>query len=108
MPDTGRTGFYLCLNNMRLIYLNRERERERASLVVSSRSVEDKTQILQMLLHCADLANPTKEFDTYKTWTNRVMHEFWDQGDLEKKLGLNVQAMFDKEKADVISTEFWI
>ena len=78
---------------------------KRLSIKVLAQSVEDKTQILQMLLHCADLANPTKEFDTYKTWTNRVMHEFWDQGDLEKKLGLNVQAMFDKEKADVISTE---
>ena len=33
------------------------------------------------------------------------MTEFWNQGDLEKKLGLSVQAMYDKERADVISTQ---
>ena len=78
----------------------------RLSIQVLAQNLEDKTQILQMLLHCADLANPTKDFKTYKMWTDKVMEEFWNQGDLEKKLGLSVQAMFDKEKADVVSTEF--
>lgn len=32
---------------------------KRLSIKVLAENVEDKTQILQMLLHCADLANPT-------------------------------------------------
>jgi len=86
-------------------FQQQQQQPKRLSIKVLAQSVEDKTQVLQMLLHCADLANPTKEFDTYKTWTDKVMHEFWNQGDLEKKLGLSVQAMYDKEKADVINTQ---
>ena len=84
---------------------NNNSNNKRLSIKVLAENIEDKTQILQMLLHCADLANPTKEFETYKKWTDKVMTEFWNQGDLEKKLGLSVQAMYDKEKADVISTQ---
>ena len=33
------------------------------------------------MVHCSDLSNPTKPLVLYKEWVDRLMNEFWDQGD---------------------------
>ena len=33
------------------------------------------------MVHCADLSNPTKPLELYKTWCGRIMEEFFQQGD---------------------------
>ena len=38
-------------------------------------------QVLQNMVHCADLSNPTKPLELYKTWCGRIMEEFFQQGD---------------------------
>ena len=52
--------------------------------------------VMPALLHCADVCNPTKPWGLYEQWTDRIMQEFFDQGDDERMLGLNVT--FDKSK----------
>merc|ERR1712240_936121 len=47
----------------------------------------DRIQVLQNMVHCADLSNPTKPLHLYKEWTDRLMNEFWAQGDKEKEEG---------------------
>jgi hypothetical protein len=42
---------------------------------------------LSVLLHCCDLGNPTKKWDTYQEWTSRVMEEFHDQAETEVLAG---------------------
>ncbi len=58
-------------------------------------------QVLQCMLHCADLGSPTQPFDLYKQWTIRVMEEFFQQGDREKELGIEVSAMCDRDSVVV-------
>ena len=41
----------------------------------------DRIQVLQNMVHCADLSNPTKPLELYKTWCSRIMEEFFQQGD---------------------------
>lgn len=53
------------------------------------------------MLHCADLGSPTQPFDLYKQWTIRVMEEFFQQGDQEKALGIEVSAMCDRNSVVV-------
>ncbi len=53
------------------------------------------------MLHCADLGSPTQPFDLYKQWTIRVMEEFFQQGDREKELGIEVSAMCDRDSVVV-------
>ena len=38
-------------------------------------------QVLQNMVHCSDLSNPTKPLELYKEWIDRLMEEFWAQGD---------------------------
>lgn len=53
------------------------------------------------MIHCADLSNPTKPLYLYKEWTNRVMSEFFLQGDREFSEGLEISAMCDRHSASV-------
>ena len=53
------------------------------------------------MVHCADLANPTKPLHLYQQWTNRIMEEFFRQGDLERQNGLDVSPMCDRGVASV-------
>ena len=59
-------------------------------------SVVDKTKVLCLVLHCADVAHPTKAWDLHKEWTARCMEEFFNQGDREKEMGLDVSPLCDR------------
>ena len=49
---------------------------------------EDNLSYMKLLVHSADISNPTKKFNTYYKWAKLVMEEFYFQGDKEKELGL--------------------
>lgn len=53
-------------------------------------------QVLQSMIHCADLSNPTKPIELYRSWNQRILEEYWKQGDKEKDLGLEVSPMCDR------------
>ena len=66
-------------------------------------SVERKDVLLLLgqALHAADISNPTKEVQTMVRWTERVMKEFWLQGDREAALGLPISAFMDRKQLQV-------
>ena len=37
------------------------------------------------MVHCSDLSNPTKPHNIYSMWVDRIMEEFFRQGDKEPK-----------------------
>ena len=53
-------------------------------------------QFLEILIHACDISNPTKTFNIYNLWANKVMSEFFRQGDKEKELGLKVSMNCDR------------
>lgn len=53
------------------------------------------------MVHCADLSNPTKPLDLYRQWTDRIMDEFFHQGDRERERGMEISPMCDKHTASV-------
>lgn len=66
-------------------------------------------QVLQNMVHCADLSNPTKPLELYKKWLDRLMTEFFRQGDMERAKGIDISPMCDKltatvEKSQVIKS----
>jgi hypothetical protein len=62
---------------------------------------EDKSFVLEMVLHAADVANPCRNAQIYRLWTERVMEEFYAQGDREKDAGLVVSKFFDRAQPNV-------
>mmetsp|Transcript_31975 Transcript_31975/g.51416 ORF Transcript_31975/g.51416 Transcript_31975/m.51416 type:complete len:120 (+) Transcript_31975:1-360(+) len=52
--------------------------------------------LLECLVHAADISNPCKPRPIMLQWTNRVVQEFWAQGDEEMRLGVEVSPMCDR------------
>jgi len=55
----------------------------------------------KMMLKCADIGHAAKCTELHERWSNRVMEEFFQQGDAEKAKGLNVSMFCDRETTDI-------
>ncbi|KAI5713232.1 hypothetical protein M8J75_014733 [Diaphorina citri] len=61
----------------------------------------DRIQVLENLVHCADLSNPTKPLPLYRKWVDLLMEEFFQQGDKERELNLDISPMCDRLSATI-------
>lgn len=66
-------------------------------------SDEDKEEYMSLIVHSADISNPTKIFDVYYKWAELVVKEFYQQGDKEKELGLNCSC--DRNKVSLFKSQ---
>lgn len=58
-------------------------------------------QVLENLVHCADLSNPTKPLPLYKRWVALLMEEFFQQGDKEREASMDISPMCDRHNATI-------
>ncbi|XP_076343668.1 3',5'-cyclic-AMP phosphodiesterase 4C-like isoform X2 [Tachypleus tridentatus] len=65
----------------------------------------ERIQVLQNMIHCADLGGPTKPLEMYKEWVGFIMEEFFQQGDKEKEQGLDISPMCDRDNVSVEKTQ---
>ena len=63
----------------------------------------DKQDYMDLVIHTADISNPTKIFDIYFKWAKLVVEEFYDQGDKEKELGLKCSC--DRTKVTIYKNQ---
>jgi len=54
-----------------------------------------------MVLHCADISNPTKPFKLATQWSFRVLQEFFLQGDAEMAAGVPISPLCDRVNTDI-------
>ena len=57
----------------------------------------DANAFMSAVLHAADVSNPAKKSELYVKWMQRVMAEFFLQGDLQQAVGLPVSPLCDAE-----------
>ena len=57
--------------------------------------------MLQNLIHCCDLSNPTKPLPLYTEWVDRLMEESFNQGDKERQQGLEISPLCDRNTVNV-------
>ena len=57
-------------------------------VIAKKNKQDDNQQFMNLLIHSADISNPTKPFNIYLKWAKLVFEEFCQQGDKEKALGL--------------------
>lgn len=58
--------------------------------------MEDKQLIMNIALYCSDHSAPTKVPTLYFRWMAAEMEEYYQQGDLERKLDFTVTAFYDR------------
>ena len=51
---------------------------------------------MDILIHAADISNPIKNFHIYAEWTDRILKEYWNQGDHERERNLSVSYLMDR------------
>jgi hypothetical protein len=66
---------------------------------------EEKQEVINFLIHAADISHSTKKFEISYKWTNLVSEEFWMQGDEEKKQDLPISFLCDRENTDVAKSQ---
>ena len=67
-------------------------------------STEKNNQdFMNLIIHSADISNPTKTFNIYYKWAELVVEEFYLQGDKEKELGLNCSC--DRNKISLYKSQ---
>lgn len=62
-------------------------------------------QLLEAVLHCADLSNAAKPMRLALQWTDRVLEEFFVQGDQERRLGRDVSPLCDRYSVSKASSQ---
>eukprot|EP00929_Paragymnodinium_shiwhaense_P032148 TRINITY_DN17878_c0_g1_i1.p1 TRINITY_DN17878_c0_g1~~TRINITY_DN17878_c0_g1_i1.p1 ORF type:complete len:1016 (+),score=238.94 TRINITY_DN17878_c0_g1_i1:80-3127(+) len=57
----------------------------------------DQTMAMSMLFRSADIGHSAKEWRLHEVWSTHVVEEFHAQGDEEKRLGVKVSPLCDRE-----------
>lgn len=57
----------------------------------------DKKLLLNIVIKCADVNNPSKPLELCRKWTDLIMEEFFRQGDEERKRGIPISAFMNRE-----------
>ncbi|CAI9716633.1 calmodulin-dependent 3 3' [Octopus vulgaris] len=65
----------------------------------------EKSKALSLVLHCADISHPAKEWFMHKKWTDLLLEEFFRQGDREKELGLPFSPLCDRKTTLVAESQ---
>ena len=58
-------------------------------------------EFLPIALHTADLGNLCKEIEFYSEWVERLMNEFFKQGDKERERGIPISFLCDRFKVNI-------
>ncbi|CAH8601955.1 unnamed protein product [Heterobilharzia americana] len=56
----------------------------------------DKTKALSLIVHCADISHPAKEWNLHEQWSDILCEEFFRQGDRERELNLPISPLCDR------------
>jgi len=66
---------------------------------------ETKQEILLICMHAADISNPTRAFEIAKAWGERVVAEFYLQGDKEKEKNLPISMGCNRETGNLAAAQ---
>ena len=66
-----------------------------------TKKYENQQDILNLIIHSADVSNPAKPYVVYKKWVDCVMREFFHQGDLEKSNNLPITINCDRDTTSI-------
>lgn len=62
---------------------------------------EGRLLCMEMLMHTCDVSNPSRPWDICKIWADKVMTEFFIQGDKERELGLPISHLCDRYTVNI-------
>ena len=76
-----------------------------SSSVEALNEEKNRTFLLELCLHCADISNPFKSWKVCERWASLVIEEFCLQGDREKSQGLEISPMCDRATINLCNSQ---
>lgn len=64
-------------------------------------SSEDRMLVMSVVIRAADLSFSVHSGTMYTLWHNRVLQEYYRQGDLERQAGLKISMHMDRDEDDI-------
>ena len=71
------------------------------SSVPDLKNFDSRMDLYRMVIKAADIGHAAKSKDLHVRWCGLVIQEFFNQGDLEKSLGLSVSMYCDRDTTDI-------
>ena len=65
----------------------------------------DKDITRTTMFHLADISNGTKPWEICQKWTDLLFNEFFKQGDLERKKGMNISYLMDRTTVNIAKSQ---
>ena len=93
----------MTFHNVYIDFLKKCCEKNKNSNTEEKNNNEDYQNYMNVLIHSADISNPTKPFEIYFQWAELVVREFYEQGDKEKKL--NMPCSCDRNKVTIYQSQ---
>ena len=62
---------------------------------------KDKVFCMMIALHLSDISHAGKAWDICQKWTDLIFKEFFNQGDKEKGLGMNISFLMDRKTVNI-------
>jgi hypothetical protein len=87
------------------IYLDKELSQNKLKSIIMAddniKKFEKQQDLVNFIVHTADISNPAKQFDVYSKWTELLIKEFFSQGDIEKSENLTVSFLCDRNTVSI-------
>ena len=88
-------------NEFMEIIINKKKNNKNNNDIKEEKDIHQ--EYMNLLIHSADISNPTKKFNIYWKWAQLIVEEFFLQGDKEKELG--IKCSFDRETTTIYQTQ---
>lgn len=66
---------------------------------------EERLLMFKVVIKCADIGHAAKETSLHEKWTNRIVEEFFAQGDVEKDAKLPVSMYCDRATTNIAKSQ---
>lgn len=66
---------------------------------------KSKLFFMEVLLHSSDISNPFKPFAICEQWADLVVAEFFQQGDKEAAMGMDISPMMDRRNSNMYNMQ---
>ncbi len=66
---------------------------------------DDQQEIMNYLIHTADLSHNTKQFTLNKKWTDLLFEELFHQGDIEKEKNNQISFLCDRTNVQIAKSQ---
>lgn len=93
--------YSLIKNKINIMEISQGKNTEQFVNTNSPNYYDEQQDLINFIIHLADISHSTKSFDISSKWTDLIMEEYWNQGDMEKSKGLQVSFLCDRDTADV-------